>query len=218
MKLAVYNQKGKKIGTEDVPENIFNLPMNDALVYQVFTVKLANRRKNYAHTKTRSEVRGGGRKPWRQKGTGRARHGSIRSPIWKGGGVTFGPRNERVFSKKINKKMNKSAIAVAISAKAREGNIYIIDSLAFEEPKTKFAVSLLEALKVKSSSTLVYGSRKDEYFVRVFKNIPKAKPTNINRINLVDLLNNKNCILSMEALEQLIYNYTDKKKLKTKAA
>ena len=106
MKFDIYNQQGKKISTYDATDNLFNLANNDALVHQVYTAKWSNRRKNYAHTKTRADVRGGGKKPWRQKGTGRARHGSIRSPLWVGGGVTFGPRNERVYKKKINRKMN----------------------------------------------------------------------------------------------------------------
>ena len=126
MELVVYNQEGKKVGSQKVPSNIFGLKMNQALVHQVYTIKLANQRVNYAHTKTRADKRGGGRKPWRQKGTGRARHGSVRSPLWVGGGVTFGPRREQVFSKKINKKMNKKAIAIVLSSKAKENNITFV--------------------------------------------------------------------------------------------
>src|SRR3990167_3218020 len=115
MQLDVYNQKGQKTGQVAVPEGIFSLIRNDALVYQVFTVKQAQAHHTYAHTKTRADVRGGGPKPWKQKGTGRARHGSRRSPLWVGGGITFGPTKERNFSQQINKKMKQSALKMALS-------------------------------------------------------------------------------------------------------
>ena len=110
MKTEVYNQQGKKVGQTILPKEIFEVPMNADLVHQVFISHTANQRQNSAHTKNRGEVRGGGRKPWRQKGTGRARHGSIRSPLWKGGGVTFGPRNEKNWKKDIPKKMKRKAL------------------------------------------------------------------------------------------------------------
>lgn len=207
VKVDIYNKEGKKGGKEDLPENVFGLPENNALVHQVFTVKLANQRRPYAHTKTRADKRGGGRKPWRQKGTGRARHGSIRSPIWRGGGVTFGPRNERVYSKKINKKMNRKALATVLSSKAKAGNVYVVDSLAYEELKTKKGVELLDKMKVAGSSTIVYGTKKDGEYPRVFRNIPMVEPVNISRINIIDLLNHKTVVLSKSALEQLVKQY-----------
>lgn len=207
VKLDVYNKEGKKVGSESIPEGVFDLPVNNSLVYQAYTVKLANRRQPYAHTKDRSDVRGGGRKPWRQKGTGRARHGSRRSPIWVGGGVTFGPRNERVFSKKINKKMNQKAIAVVLSNKVREGSLFVIDSLKFEEPKTKHAAAVMSALKIDGYSAAVYGTKDDKYFKRVFNNVHRAEPHSINRLNIVDILENKNIVISKTALDALISRY-----------
>lgn len=209
LSVTVYNQAGRKVASEELPEDIFGLKRNDDLVHQVYTIKLGNRRKPYAHTKDRSEKRGGGRKPWRQKGTGRARHGSIRSPLWKGGGVTFGPRNERVFSKRINKKMHQKALSTVLSSKMHEGTLYIIDSLNFSDPKTKNGVQLFDQLNKARSSSLVLGTRDDKNFVRVFKNIPYAKPTNISRINIVDMLHNKNCVFSKDALHVLIHTYAN---------
>lgn len=207
--LTVYNQEGKKNGSQDVPEAIFDLKENNSLVHQVYTIKLANSRKTIAHTKDRSEVRGGGRKPWRQKGTGRARHGSIRSPLWVGGGITFGPRNERVFAKKVNKKMRQKAIAIVLSSKARENSIYIIDSLDFSDPKTKYASKLLDAINKDHKSSLIWGTKDDKNFTRVFKNISYVKPVNINRVNIIDILHNKNCIISKKALQMLISSYSN---------
>lgn len=209
IKLDVYNKEGKKTGTQEVPEGIFGLEANDALMHQVFTAKLANTRRHYAHTKTRADVRGGGRKPWRQKGTGRARHGSTRSPIWVGGGVTFGPRNERVFSKKVNKKMNKKAIAVALSSKASAGALYLVESFDYKEPKTKYGAGFLSALDILGRSAVVYGTKEDKNFARVFRNIPKAKPVNINRLNVLDLLNSRFCVLSQNALTHIINQYAN---------
>jgi len=211
--VTVYNKDGKKVGTETVPESFLGLPSNDDLLYQVYTVKRANQRINYAHTKTRGEVRGGGIKPHPQKGTGRARAGSIRSPLWRGGGVTFGPRNERVYAKNINKKMNKKAIAIALSSKVKDETLYVIDMLSFDEAKTKGAAKFLHNLKKENVSNLVIGTKNDTNFSRVFRNIPKTKAIAVNRINIVDILHNKNCIVSRDALQQLINTYanTDKR-------
>ncbi|MEX0870119.1 MAG: 50S ribosomal protein L4 [Candidatus Spechtbacterales bacterium] len=210
IKIDIYNKEGKKTGSQEVPESILGLKENDTLVHQVYVSKLSNKRIPYAHTKTRGEIRGGGRKPWRQKGTGRARHGSIRSPIWRGGGVTFGPRNDRAFSKKVNKKMNRKAILTALSSKVNGGKLYVVDSLDYEDPKTKFAASLLSALKISKSSVLIYGTTKDNNFFRVFRNIPKTTPSSIDNLNLIDILNHANCVLSKEALNKVVEQYKEK--------
>src|SRR3989338_7322401 len=137
MKVNVYNQKGEKAGTAELPDGVFGLKWNADLVLQVVTGQAANLRRGTAHAKGRAEVRGGGRKPWRQKGPGRARHGSIRSPIWKGGGVTHGPLTEKNYSQKINRKMARRALYTVLSAKVRDNEVIILDTIAFSEPKTK---------------------------------------------------------------------------------
>ena len=145
MDIQVYNQQGKESGTMELPK-IFELPWNADLVHQVVTSQQANQRVNVAHVKNRGEVRGGGKKPWQQKGTGRARHGSIRSPIWKGGGVTHGPTKERSFKKKINHKMATKALAAVVSAKVRDHELLVLDTLSFVSAKTKEAIAVFRQL------------------------------------------------------------------------
>lgn len=143
LKMPVYDTNGKEVRTIDLPETLFDVDRNDELVRQVVLGMEANARTPVAHTKGRGEVRGGGRKPWKQKGTGRARHGSRRSPIWRGGGVTFGPRNEKDYSQQLNKKMRTKALAVVLSQKLRDGEVLFVDSLNIQEPKTKDAKAAL---------------------------------------------------------------------------
>ena len=152
METTIYNTEGKKAGTIELPENIFNVPWNDALMHQVVTSMQANARTPIAHTKFRGDVRGGGKKPWQQKGTGRARHGSTRSPIWKGGGVAHGPRNDTVFARAIPRKMRAKALFMALSRKFKENELILIDSFGLKAPKTAEAKKALSAL----SSTSVF--------------------------------------------------------------
>src|SRR4051812_37047689 len=146
MEAQVYSLDGKKAGNIKLPENVFGLPWNADLVSQVVDSLLSSRRKNVAHTKNRGEVRGGGKKPWQQKGTGRARHGSIRSPLWVGGGVTHGPRNEKNFDRKVNKKMKAKALYTILSKKFKDGEILFVDNISMNEPKTKNAMTVLRSL------------------------------------------------------------------------
>jgi len=156
-----------------------------------------------AHVKDRSEVRGGGKKPWRQKGTGRARHGSRRSPLWTGGGVTFGPRKDRTLSKVLPKKMKQKALLGALSLKAKSKDVLIVENLVFSEPKTKHGVQLLTSLYDKGS-TVVWGTAKDTEFTRIFRNIPRVTSCNVANFNLLDILNHAHVIFSQSALETLI--------------
>lgn len=142
---SVYDAKGKVVRSIELPATLFGASKNDSLVRQVVLAMEANARTPVAHTKTRGEVRGGGKKPWKQKGTGRARHGSRRSPIWKGGGITFGPRNERDFSQKINKKMRAGALAAVLSQKFAQGQVVFVDH-TFPAPKTAEAKALITKL------------------------------------------------------------------------
>ena len=210
MDLDIYNKEGKKIGTYEAPDNLFDLPLNNDLVYQVFNAKLSSARKNYAHTKTRDEVRGGGIKPWKQKGTGKARHGSIRSPIWVGGGTTFGPRKDRSYESKVNKKMNAKAIFTVFSSKAKNKNIFVVDNLSYDSPKTKQGYALLKNLKLDLKSTLVFGTKKDDNFKFVFRNIPRVTPVFIEGLNIVDILQRQSIVFSKIAIDELVKQYSAK--------
>ena len=213
MELKVYNQKGKETGKIKLPVEVFGLPWNPSLVHQVMTAMKANQRKSTAHTKTRAEVRGGGRKPWRQKGLGRARHGSIRSPIWRGGGVTFGPRKEKVYFQKINKKMKKKALLVALSQKTRDKEILILDDLKLITPKTKEAAGILKSLsKIKGFETLATKKKngalillqeKNENLKRAFRNLPGVLLDEARNLNLLNILSYKYLIFPKEALKIL---------------
>ncbi|MBP9710983.1 MAG: 50S ribosomal protein L4 [Candidatus Pacebacteria bacterium] len=146
MESKIYNIQGKEAGKITLPEGIFGLPWNADLVHQVVTSMQANARQPWAHTKTRGEVRGGGKKPWAQKGTGRARHGSSRSPIWVGGGITHGPRNDKVYTQKINQQARQKALLVTLSRKYKDGEVIFVDKLEMTEPKAKLAKGMLGAL------------------------------------------------------------------------
>lgn len=146
MEATIYDIKGGKKGSVTLPESVFGLPWNADLVAQVANSLASSKRKNIAHTKSRADVRGGGKKPWKQKGTGRARHGSTRSPIWVGGGVAHGPRNEKNYERTVTKKMKAKALYTILSRKWKDGEILFVDSLALSEPKTRVAVDALKGL------------------------------------------------------------------------
>ena len=201
MKLPLYNQQGKKIDEILLPKEIFEVPMNPDLVHQVVVCQIANRRQKIAKTKDRSEVRGGGRKPWRQKGTGRARHGSIRSPIWRKGGVTFGPTGREVFKKIIPKKMRRKALFMVLSAKAKENLIFVLDNLKIEKPKTKFMIEILDKLFLKKGSGLLVLPKIDKNIILASRNISKIDPIQAKDLNALDLLNYKYIIMPKEAIE-----------------
>jgi len=200
MEVPLYNQKGEKIKTVSLPSDIFDVKMNQDLVWQVVVSQMANRRKNIAHTKDRAEVKGGGRKPWRQKGTGRARHGSIRSPLWRGGGVTFGPTNLRNFKKKIPKKMRKKALFMALSEKARRKLLILLDKLEISKPKTKLASQILSKFLKKGESALVVIPKKDDNLLLSLRNIPKISVTEARNLNCLDILSFKYLIVPKESL------------------
>ena len=200
MKTDIYNQNGEKIGDIDLPKQIFEVPFNSDLVHQVAVSQMANKRQVSAHTKTRGEVRGGGKKPWRQKGTGRARHGSIRSPLWRGGGITFGPRNEKVFEKDIPKKMRRKALFMVLSAKAKDKEIFVLDELKLEQAKTKLMNEILKKF-IKQSSGLLALPKMDEKIIRAARNIVKVDTIQAKDINVLDLLNYKYLIMPKEAIK-----------------
>lgn len=207
MEATIYNAEGKKTGTITLPENVFGLPWNSSLMHQVVTSMQDNARTNVAHVKTRGEVRGGGRKPWQQKGTGRARVGSIRSPIWKGGGVTHGPRSDKSYARTIPQKMRAKALMVALSRKFKDGEIMFINSLSFPEPKTASAVKALVALGKASGSTVfsAKSARKNKALIafseltetskKSFRNLASVETKAVRDLNPLAVLKHKYLIL-----------------------
>jgi len=208
MKVKLYNQEAEENGTVELPDSVFGLKWNADLVHQVVMGQTANLRRVIAHAKGRSEVRGGGRKPWKQKGTGRARHGSIRSPIWKGGGVTHGPLKERIFKKKINKKMARKALNVILSAKARDNEIIVLDNLKFGEAKTKKAAEVFQKFGqnknfnkiTKGNGVLVALPQKDDLIKKTLRNLPYAGICEARNLNAHQVLQYKYLLFTKEAL------------------
>ncbi|KKP56443.1 MAG: 50S ribosomal protein L4 [Parcubacteria group bacterium GW2011_GWB1_35_5] len=197
MEAVIYNQTGKETGKIKLPETVFGLPWNEDLVHQVATSMMANKRTPIAHTKTRGEVSGTGKKPWRQKGTGRARHGSRRSPIWVGGGVTHGPRNDKDYSKKINKKMKAKALFTVLSRKFKDGEVFFLDNISLKEPKTKEAKNIIVSLsKIKEMNSI--NRRKNAVFIALqekntntlksFSNFGNLEVGDVKDLNVLDLL------------------------------
>lgn len=202
MEAKVYNTQGKETGKVVLPESVFNVAWNGDLVHQVTISMQNNARTPIAHTKDRSEVSGGGRKPWKQKGTGRARHGSSRSPIWKGGGVTFGPRNEKKYDRKINKKMKVSALYSVLSQKMRDGEILFIDQIKFDTPKTKEAKTTLSKLSTIDGFETLSTKKKNTALITASTVTDEAKKSfsNFGNIVLGDVLN-------IDPLSLLTYKY-----------
>jgi len=206
MKTKVYNHKGTESTTIDLPENIFGLNWNADLVHQVFESMRSNARANTAHTKDRSEVRGGGRKPWRQKGTGQARHGSRRSPIWSGGGVAFGPRNERNYDKKINKKMRTKALFVALSQKLRDGQILFVDGFDKVSGKTKDMKEALAGFEKVAGFETINTKKHNNIFMTSpdvtaelksgVKNFTHVTLHDVKNLNVIDVLNFRYLVIS----------------------
>jgi len=206
MKIAVYNQEGKKVEDMEVSDAVFAVKRNDDLVKQVFVAASANSRQVLAHTKTRGERAGSGIKPWRQKGTGRARVGSVRTPVWRGGGVVFGPRKDRNFSQKVNKKMNVQAIKTVLSAKAKDEEIKIIDKLETKEKKTKEMAAVLKNLKITAKTLIAFS--KDEKDLRIVsRNIEKTNNIMTDQLNVKDMLNNKYLVMSKASVKLLEEKY-----------
>ncbi len=206
MEMPLYNQKAENVGKVDLPDQIFNLEMNKDLVHQVVTSQRSNKRQVIAHAKGRGEVRGGGKKPWRQKGTGRARHGSIRSPIWKGGGVTHGPTKERNFKKKINKKMARKALFMVLSSKARDKQLFVLDRINLENPKTKEMALIMKNLSTlmdKKPKTLLVLPVMEDKIKRSAKNLQDLSAVEARNLNPLEVLSHKYLVLSKDAVEVL---------------
>jgi len=205
MEAIIYSQKGTETGKIKLPETIFGLPWNENLVHQVAVSMMSNQRTPIAHTKNRGEVSGTGDKPWRQKGTGRARHGSRRSPIWVGGGVAHGPRNDKNYARKINKKMKNKALFTVLSHKFKDGEIIFVDDISFKIPKTKEAKNVIDSLsKIKEINSLgrknnaafIALEKKNENVWKSFSNFGNLEIGQIKDLNVLDILRYKYLVVA----------------------
>jgi large subunit ribosomal protein L4 len=199
--VPVYNVSGEKVSEIELKDNIFGVEINTHVMHAVVKNQLANRRQGTQSTKTRAEVRGGGRKPWRQKGTGRARHGSSRSPIWVGGGVIFAPK-PRDYSYKLPKKVKRLAMKSALSSKVLSESIIVLDNLIIENPKTKEMASILKNLKVDSKALIVM-EQVDQSVIRSARNIPGIETALVNTLNVYDILKYDRFIITRSAVEKV---------------
>ena len=204
MKTDIYNTQGKKAGSIELPESVFGVKWNDSLMHQVVTTMQANARTSVAHTKMRGDVRGGGKKPWQQKGTGRARHGSTRSPIWKGGGVSHGPRNDKNYSRVLPKKMRAKALVMALSRKFKDGEVLFVDSFGFKAAKTAEAKKVLTAfckvdgfkrLSASHNAALIAITERTDTVEKSFRNISSVGCEIVSNLNPVSVLKYKYLII-----------------------
>jgi large subunit ribosomal protein L4 len=199
MQVPVYNTQGEQVSETELRDDIFAVPINQALMHQALLRQLANARLGTHKTKTRSEVVGGGRKPWRQKGTGRARQGSIRSPQWRGGATVFGP-TPRSYKQKMPRKMRRQALRSALSVKATESQVKVLDALEMNAPKSKEVMSLLQNLGVDSSALILLPQR-DEVILRSVRNLPKVRTLVAQYLNVRDLLRYDYVLMPLASLE-----------------
>ena len=199
MKTDLYDAKGKKLKEIKLEPSVFEIKANIGVVHQVVKAQMGAARSGTASTKGRAEVRGGGRKPWRQKGTGRARVGSSRSPLWRGGGIVFGP-TPRDFGKKVPRKLGKLALRSVLSAKAKDGSLVVIDKLGIKKPDTKEAARILANLKAANKVTVVLGND-DEVAIKSIRNLSQARAIMVSELNLYDLVDCSKLVITKEALD-----------------
>ena len=200
-KVAVYDMRGTQVGEIDLNDNVFGIQPNEAVMQQFVKMQLANKRQGTASTKTRAEVRGGGKKPWKQKGTGRARVGSTRNPVWRGGGIAFGPK-PRDYSYKLPRKVRRLALKSALSSKALDSNIIVVDVLTFEEPRTKLMLETLGLLKA-AQKTLVITADNDVNVYKSARNIPGVKSLKADYINVFDVLKYETLLMTRDAVARV---------------
>ena len=203
MKVKVYNLEGKESKELELNEDIFNVKVKPAVVHEVFVIQSGNQREPWADTKNRGEVRGGGRKPWKQKGTGRARHGSIRSPIWKGGGVTFGPLTVENYSRKINKATRRLATKMCLSDKVANNSLVVSESFDFTEKKTKLFAGWLKKLPNQFKRCLVLTGETEKELYKQTRNLPKVMTMPATDVNVMELVENEAVIVSLDGLKSL---------------
>jgi len=206
--VKVRNLKNKEVGEVELSDSVFGVELNESLIHTAVRNYMANRRQGTSATKTRGNVSGSGRKLWKQKGTGRARIASLRSPLWKGGGNVHGPQ-PRDWSYKLPKKVRRGALRSALSERLREGNLIVIDEFNFDKPKTKEFVSVIAGLKLsendKQPKTLIVDSLDNENLIRSSRNVQKTKVTNSYGLNIYDLLYHEKLLVSKSAIEELTH-------------
>lgn len=207
-KVKLYNFEGQEVGNVDLDASIFGVKINPTVVQQVAVAQSHNSRQIVAHTKDRSEVRGGGKKPWRQKGTGRARHGSSRSPIWSGGGITFGPNSERNYAVKVNKKQKKIAMRMVLTDKVAADSLIALQSYDLKDGKTKLLSQALQKLPVKNKSVLIVTKPADKNMILAAQNLPKVSTMHYGSLNIVDLMKYKYLMISQELINKVQDNYS----------
>jgi large subunit ribosomal protein L4 len=206
LKVAVKKLNGEKAEDLELNQEVFGAEIKDELVHQIYVSQASNRRQVLACTKNRSERRGSGKKPWKQKGTGRARAGTVSSPIWRKGGVVFGPTNERNFKKKINKKMNQTAIKMTLSGKLKDSELIVLADNDFKEKKTKKAQETLDKLELKG--TILWAFDKNELDNKIVsQNLDKVKNIFTDNINVYDMLNSKYLLITKEGIKNLEEKY-----------
>ena len=201
-KIALFNQAGSQVGDIELNESVFGIEPNESVVTEAILMQRASLRQGTHKVKNRSEVSGGGRKPWRQKGTGRARQGSIRSPQWRGGGVVFGP-TPRSYAYKLPKKVRRLAIKSVLSAKLNEENIIVLDALTFEAPKTKEFTAVLKGLNTENKKALIVTADVDENVALSGRNIPGVTIVEANAINVLDVVGHEKLIVTKAAVEKI---------------
>jgi large subunit ribosomal protein L4 len=203
MNIPVYNKSGKKVRDIEVGKDISEITVKQDLLLQIVDAMLSERRESNAHTKTRAERRGGGKKPWKQKGTGRARHGSSRSPIWRKGGVTFGPRNERNFTKKVNKKVRQKGLQMAIASKLQEDKVLAFEGLELKQPKTKELAAYMKALPSGTEKALIVMNEPNDTIKKSEKNITHTRLIDFRNMNVLDVMTSSYIIFEEGAAEKL---------------
>jgi len=201
--LKIYNSTGKEVGEKKLNDSVFGVEINPELVHEVMVSVMANERRPYAHTKTRGNVRGGGKKPWRQKGTGRARHGSRRSPIWVGGGITFGPNKERDYSQKINRRVKQRAMMMSLSDKVAENKMVLVEAFNIKDGKTKESVGLLEKLPIESGKVLIVSPETDKMLRRSIGNLSDVTLRNASDFGLLDILRAEYVVMTPEVIDAI---------------
>ncbi len=211
MKVSVYNQHGQVVGDVELADALFAVAPDQHLIAEAARIQLSNARVGLAHTKTRGDVKGGGKKPWKQKGTGRARAGSTRSPLWRHGGVTFGPQSDRNWERKLNKKAKVKALAMALTDKVAEKHLYVVDEIALSENKTKLVQAMLQefgkSVGGMGKKQLLIASSGNKGVVRAARNLPHCTPISASTLNIVEVLKADDVLITKEALPILVKTF-----------